>query len=296
MTNFHLDEISEQAASGRAAEIYEDIRQTLRTTQVSFVYRTLAVHESYFEAAWEALRPNASITYFERCADSLRMRMTPPMPEDVPDFEEELDEEYGYSENRIEEINRILDVYNYGNPKNLILVAALRGALGGMKIGGVSPGFDEDLKPLTGGAFTGMTTPDLLESDEAGEEINEVYEQIRRETGFGGVPSIWRALARYPELINRAWDFVREEQKKKGFEITVSLSQGAAGAAAQEFPFSVELTREKVADLGMAENEIDLIEQKLDHFIRLIPQTNVSILLLKAAIAGEGKVRRKPFA
>jgi hypothetical protein len=296
MTNLLLDEVSEQVASGRIAEIYEDIRQTIRTTQVSFIYRTLAVHERYFAAAWEALRPNASITYFERCADSLRMRMTPPMPEDVPDFEEELDEEYGYSEDRIEEINRILDVYNYSNPKNLILVAALRGALGGMKIGGVSPGFDEDLKPLSRGAFPGMTAPDLLEGDEAGEETSEVYERIRRETGFGGVPSIWRALARYPELVCRAWDFVREEQKKTGFDITVSLSQGAAGAAAQEFPYLVELTREKVEKLGIIEDEINLIEKKLDHFIRLIPQTNVSILLVKAAIAGEGKVRRKPFA
>ncbi|MDP6279945.1 MAG: hypothetical protein QGI11_15790, partial [Nitrospinota bacterium] len=69
-----------------------------------------------------------------------------------------------------------------------------------------------------------------------------------------------------------------------------------AGAAAQEFPYLVELTREKVEKLGIIEDEINLIEKKLDHFIRLIPQTNVSILLVKAAIAGEGKVRRKPFA
>ena len=83
MSGLILDEISEQAASGSTADIYEDIKQTLRTTQVNFIYRTLAVHEAYFAAAWKALRPNASITYFERCADSLRMRMTPPMPEDT---------------------------------------------------------------------------------------------------------------------------------------------------------------------------------------------------------------------
>ena len=83
MTGLLLDEISERASSGRVADIYEDIKQTLRTTQVNLIYRTLSVHEAYFAAAWEALRPNASITYFERCADSLRMRMTPPMPEDT---------------------------------------------------------------------------------------------------------------------------------------------------------------------------------------------------------------------
>ncbi|MBT4092551.1 MAG: hypothetical protein HOE85_01170, partial [Nitrospinaceae bacterium] len=140
MTDLVLDEVSEKAATGRVSEIYEDIKQTLRTTQVNFLFRSLAVHESYFAAAWEALRPNASIVYFERCADSLRMRMTPPMPEDVPDFEEELEEECDYSEEQIKEINQILDIYNYINPKNLILVDALRGTLGGVKIGGITPG------------------------------------------------------------------------------------------------------------------------------------------------------------
>ena len=295
MANLLLEEISERAATGRIAEIFEDIKQTLRTTQVNLIYRTLAVHETYFAAAWEALRPNASITYFERCADSLRMRMAPPMPEDVHDFEEELEEECGYSEEQIERINQILDVFNYINPKSLILVDALRGALAGMKIGGVEPGFEEDLKPLPRGPLPGMVLPELLGRDEAGAEINDIYDRIQRETGFGSVPSIWRALGHYPELLSRAWEFLREEQKKKGFEITVSLSQGAAGAAAQEFPYSVELSRERALELGCGEDEIDLIEQKLDHFIHLIPRTNVSILLIKAAVAGEGKVRRKPF-
>jgi hypothetical protein len=290
-----LEEISEQAASGRIAEIYEDIRQTLRTTQVNLIYRTLAVYEAYFVAAWEALRPNAGITYFERCADSLRMRMTPPMPEDVPDLEEELEEECGYSEDQIQAIDQTLNVYNYINPKSLILVAALRGALTGLKIGGVKPGFEEDLTPLPRGPHPSMITPQLLDPDQGDEKMRRFFDRLRAESGLQGVPSVWRVLGAFPEFADRAWTFVREEQKKKGFEITVSLSQGAAGAAAQEFPFPVDLTREKALGLGCTPTEMDLIEQKLSHFLQLIPHTNVSILLMKAAIAGEGKVRRKPF-
>ncbi len=293
--NTSLEEISAQAASGRVAEIYEDIRQTLRTTQVNLIYRTLAVHETYFAAAWETLRPNASITYFERCADGLRMRMAPPMPDDVPDIEEELEEECGYSEEQIAEIDAILNVYNYVNPKSLILVAALRGALNGLKIGGVKPGFDEDLEPLPRGAHPSMITPNVPDPDQADGEMRRVFDRLKEESGLRSVPSVWRALSRFPEFVERAWPFVQEEQKKKGFEITVSLSQGAAGAAAQEFPYPVDLTREKALGLGCSESELNLIEQKLSHFIHLIPQTNISILFMKAAIAGEGKVRRKPF-
>jgi hypothetical protein len=223
------------------------------------------------------------------------MRMTPPLPDDIPDIGEDLEEECGYTSEQIGQINGLLDLYNYSNPKNLILVDALRGAIAGMKMGGVKPGFSEDLEPLPRGPHPSMIRPDLLEPAKADGGAVELFERIRRETGFGSVPSIWRALARFPEFAARAWDFILEEQKKKGVEITVSLSQGAAGAAAQEFPHPAGLSRERALGLGLGEEEIDLIERKLDHFIHLIPQTNVAILLMKAAVAGEGKVRRKPF-
>ena len=134
-----LDEITEDRATGKVAAIYEDMRQVLRSTQVNLIYRTLAVHEQYFSAAWDALRPNASIAYFERCADNLRMRMAPPMPPDVPDVGEELEDNFDYTPEDIGAVDGVLDIYNDANPKNLILAAALKGALNGMRIGGVRP-------------------------------------------------------------------------------------------------------------------------------------------------------------
>ncbi len=289
-----LEEVPEEAARGRVAEIYEDLRQVLRSTQVNLLYRTLAVHETYLAAAWEALRPNASVAYFERCADSLRMRMVPPMPEDVPDHAEAL-EDLGHPEERVAEIARILDVYNYANPRNLILAAALKGALNGVKIGGVKPGFPDDLDPLPSGPPASMPTPRLVDPAKAPEKARGAFGRIRAESPGGVLASVWRAVGHWPEYVELAWAFVREEQKKKGFEITVSLSQGAAAAAAQEFPHPVGLDRARARALEISEAELDLIDKKLDHFIHLIPRTNSSILLMKAALVGEGKVRRKPF-
>ncbi|MEE9274103.1 MAG: hypothetical protein V3V62_02195, partial [bacterium] len=175
------------------------------------------------------------------------------------------------------------------------LAAALKGALNGLKIGGVKPGFEEDLKPLPQGPPASMCIPRLVNPNEVEGLLREVYESIREETGSESVASVWRALGHHPEYLELAWGFAREAQKSKGFEITVSLSQGAAAAAAQEFPHPVDLDREKAAALGCSGEEIDLIDQTLDHFIHLIPRVNVTILLLKAALLGEGRVRRKPF-
>ncbi len=288
-----LDEISEERASGRVAPVYEDLRGVLRSTQVNFIYRTLAVHETYFCAAWDALRPNASIAYFERCADNLRMRMVPPMPPDVPEVGEELEEDFDYSPEAIAAVDGVLDLYNHANPKNLILATALKGALNGMKIGGVQPGSSADTDALPAGPPASMRRETLVDPTAVSGALAALFEEIRAATG--GLGSVWRALGHYPAFLERVWPFLKEEMAKPGYRITVTQSQGAAAAAAQEFPYPVELSRERVAELGVSESEIEAIDQKLDRFIHLIPRTNSLILLMKAALVGEGRVRRKPF-
>ena len=288
-----LDEITEDRATGKVAAIYEDMRQVLRSTQVNLIYRTLAVHEQYFSAAWDALRPNASIAYFERCADNLRMRMAPPMPPDVPDVGEELEDNFDYRPEDIGAVDGVLDIYNDANPKNLILAAALKGALNGMKIGGVRPGAESDTDELPKGPPSSMRGESLVDPAAVDASLGALYEEIRETTG--GLGSVWRALGHHPAFLERVWPFLKEEMAKAGYRITVTQAQGAAAAAAQEFPFAVDLSRERVAALGLSESEIDVIDQKLDRFIHLIPRTNTLVLLMKAALVGEGKVRRKPF-
>ncbi len=293
MNSIAFDEITEERATGRVAAIYEDMRQVLRSTQVNLIYRTLAVHEDYFCAAWDALRPNASIAYFERCADNLRMRMAPPMPPDVPDVGEELEDDFDYSPEDIEAVNGVLDIYNDANPKNLILVAALKGTLNGMKIGGIRPGSEADTSALPTGPPATMRAENLVDPAGVDDSLGAIFREIREATG--GLGSVWRALGHHPAFLERVWPFLKEEMAKAGYLITVTQAQGAAAAAAQEFPFAVELSRQQVAGMGLTESEIDVIDQKLDRFIHLIPRTNTLVLLMKAALVGEGRVRRKPF-
>ncbi|MDA1001026.1 MAG: hypothetical protein O2807_11010 [bacterium] len=291
MAELGLEEIPEDSATGRVSEIYADIRAVMRTTHVGYFFRALAVHETYFEAAWAALRPNAAISYFDRVADGVRMRTIPPMPEDVPDLEEEL-EDAGYSRDQIETIDGLFDLYNDESPKTLMLAAALKGTLNGLKIGGIAPGFARDLEARPQGPPASMRVPAL---DPTGDGAAAGLASIRREMGFAGLPDIWRALAAYPECLERAWAFVREEWGKKGFEITVRLAQGAAAAAAQEFPHPVEASQAALRGAGCSDDELNVIEKKIDQFIHMVPVTNVAIILMKAALVGEGRVRRKPF-
>ena len=279
-------EVTEEQADGRIREIFSDVQSVIRSTQVGSLYRSLAVHENIFVQFWEKVRNNLTSQYFERCAQNVRMRMIPPMPEDVPDFEEELlDEEY--DDEKILSISRILDMYNYLGPKDLIFAIALKASLNGIGIGGTSPGSEYDLEVIPLGPPVEMPLPVLIDPKNLSDDfLNGVLAEKNEKV----IPDVWRALSNFPEFLKLISSFVLEQRSQKGFEITVDLSKGAAAAAAQEFPYEFVLETQK-----LSKDEILVLDQKLDCFIQVIPQTNVMIHLLRASLLGESRVRRDPF-
>jgi hypothetical protein len=279
-------EVTEEQADGRIREIFSDVQSVIRSTQVGSLYRSLAVHENIFVQFWEKVRNNLTSQYFERCAQNVRMRMIPPMPEDVPDFEEELlDEEY--DDEKILSISRILDMYNYLGPKDLIFAIALKASLNGIGIGGTSPGSEYDLEVIPLGPPVEMPLPVLIDPKNLSDDfLNGVLAEKNEKV----IPDVWRALSNFPEFLKLISSFVLEQKSQKGFEITVDLSKGAAAAAAQEFPYEFVLETQK-----LSKDEILVLDQKLDCFIQVIPQTNVMIHLLRASLLGESRVRRDPF-
>ena len=279
-------EVTEEQADGRIREIFSDVQSVIRSTQVGSLYRSLAVHENIFVQFWEKVRNNLTSQYFERCAQNVRMRMIPPMPEDVPDFEEELlDEEY--DDEKILSISRILDMYNYLGPKDLIFAIALKASLNGIGIGGTSPGSEYDLEVIPLGPPVEMPLPVLIDPKNLSDDfLNGVLAEKNEKV----IPDVWRALSNFPEFLKLISSFVLEQKSQKGFEITVDLSKGAAAAAAQEFPYEFVLETQE-----LSKDEILVLDQKLDCFIQVIPQTNVMIHLLRASLLGESRVRRDPF-
>ncbi len=279
-------EIKQEEASGRVREIFSDIESVIRSTQVGFMFRSLAVHEEIFILFWERVRNNLTCQYFERCAQNIRMRMIPPMPEDVPDFEEELIDK-GYDDDKILSISRILDMYNYLGPKDLIFAISLKASLNGMSIGGTFPGSEYDLETLPLGPLEEMPNPVLMEPKNISDNF---LDAVLGEDKKKAIPDVWRALSNYPEFSELIAPFVLEQKSQEGYKITIKLSKGAAAAAAQELPYEFVLDTMK-----HNKDEISELDKKLDYFIQIISATNVMIHLLRASLLGESRVRRDPF-
>ena len=60
-------EIPETEATGKIAEIYDDIRQTLDMSMVNTIWRNLALQEEVLEWVWYSLKPiykNGSVRHY----------------------------------------------------------------------------------------------------------------------------------------------------------------------------------------------------------------------------------------
>ena len=60
-------EIPETEATGKVAEIYDDIRQTLDMSMVNTIWRNLALQEEVLEWVWYSLKPiykNGSVRHY----------------------------------------------------------------------------------------------------------------------------------------------------------------------------------------------------------------------------------------
>ena len=77
-------EISEIEATGKVAEIYNDIRQTLDMSMVNTIWRNLALQEEVLEWVWYSLKPiykNGSVRHYaSKLRSQINLDDVCPMP------------------------------------------------------------------------------------------------------------------------------------------------------------------------------------------------------------------------
>src|SRR6185437_1808568 len=78
--------IAETAASGEVAEIYSDIRATLRTSVVNLIWRNLATMPGALRWTWSTVRPlyvGAAAPHAEAVRHTLSLPDVPPVSADT---------------------------------------------------------------------------------------------------------------------------------------------------------------------------------------------------------------------
>ncbi len=111
-----------------------------------------------------------------------------------------------------------------------------------------------------------MATVKLIEYEEAGPEVREVYDDIMATRQIDWVNNFWKALAVQPDLLRRTWEGVKEVMApgaldplvKEMFYVAVSVTNGCKycinshTAAARKKGLTDEMLAELMAVVGMA--------------------------------------------
>ena len=187
-----LDAISEADATGETAQLFAEIRTTMRLPLLTSIWRVLAGVDGGLPPVWEAARPIFDSGFPDLFLAKLRNAATWPIP---PKAEKIHLEALGLSRSERTVIRNIIDVYTRSNSLNLLVLTAL--------IADPAGKLPDDIPSVE--AMSIPKIPDLLDRNDIDEATWQLLLEINR---FGGSPdepglaTLWRHLAYWPTFLS----------------------------------------------------------------------------------------------
>tara|TARA_R110002074_G_scaffold333844_1_gene504067 strand:- start:5922 stop:6851 length:930 start_codon:yes stop_codon:yes gene_type:complete len=198
--------VPEHLADAELTEVYQDLKATLAVPWVGVITQAVAHYRPFFIEAWKRFQPSARTHYFERHCDAIRLRAWEEMAGafDIRPQSQQLTA-LGYSDRELAEIRATLDIFDYGNPKYLVLATAIKESLcKGRRLGGREGRNGRDKMPRSPICQTGPI-PVMVEEHHALSGLQAVYEDIKATLELPFVNSDYKAMARWPSYLELAW-------------------------------------------------------------------------------------------
>ena len=265
-----LPTIEEDEATGEIAQLYDDVRATVRSTFVPTVIRALAVHPWYLAAAWTALKPNLATVAAESvagdlrvaCVERLKLLVGAARPPAI-----------ALPEPARAEIRGVLETFFYVVPKFVVAVTALHEAWVGRPIPGrpTPPG-----RTLPRGAPASMPAVPLVPADTPDPRLRGIFQAVGLMLGRPEVPTLYRTLARWPDYLEAVWESIADARLLADYRAAVpSLIQGVA-TGCRRFPHAVALDRVQ-AERSLDADAVSAVETILVTYQRDMPETLLQI-------------------
>jgi hypothetical protein len=189
-----LPAIAEHEASGEIADLYADIRATLRVSAINYVWRHIATIDGGLRWAWEAARPVFLSGQVE--AECRHMMAGLDFPA-LPPLTERALELVGVDEEGCDQVCAILDTYNRGNMLNMVSLSALLADP-------MEPPLGE--RPGSDLPSTSVTMPPIPEMEDLPPAVAEQVEVLNRMGAKPGpnrvVASIYKHVALWPGYLS----------------------------------------------------------------------------------------------
>ncbi|NIO40925.1 MAG: hypothetical protein GTO41_12545, partial [Burkholderiales bacterium] len=227
-TDFSYDPVTavdEATATGKTAEIFADIRETMGIPLITSIWRGLAGMGESLDTVWKATKPIYLSGHTELALARVIDQTGLPIPEPLAPTQLAC---IGISGTDLTAIRTIIDAYNRSNGMNLVALAALISQPAAEREHNLARSLPK------WSAFPALKSREQLDDD--------TWDLIRHVNAFGApgieahVATLWRHLGHWPNLLSLVYSAFAPKQ-----------ADGAISAAACRM---VELTRQQAKRLA----------------------------------------------
>lgn len=187
-----------------------------------------------------------------------------------------------------------LEAFNYGNPKLLLIAAALHRAIGGITTGG--NGDTESSHDNFGDRVIRKIDINPLYEDTAPEGVRAIYEEIRSTLDVPIVNTDYMTVANWPGFLRLAWNDLLQFTDNPLYEDGKETLFGFSYQAADRFAYPVKMGPDEMESVGVQEEDFDAIEDMIRLFARLIPGLVLNVVEMRLVVEDLLEINRGEFA
>lgn len=280
--------VPEHRADAALGEIYRDLKATFGVPWVGVITQAVAHYRPFFAQAWGRFAGSARTHGFERRCDAIRLLSWQrvgasfPMHDQGPRLRA-----LGYSERELAQIRAVLDAFDYGNPKYLVLATAIKeGLLTGNSFGG---GAVDALDRLPRAPLAQTEPiPVMVEEHHAGESLAALYADLKRTLQLPFVNSDYKAMARWPSYLQLAWSDLKPCIGSPAYGEARRQVHALALAAVDGLPVAYHMGRQQALQAGLSPDQVDELVQVIRLFQWLLSGLVLNVTYFKQALGEAG--------
>lgn len=272
--------VSEGEAKGETAQIFAELKETLGIPHVSMAFRILASYPRFFTLFWKCARPMLETGEFFTAAEQIRVQGYDQVKSgfSVPDLHAKLTE-LGFTERAQEEVQDVVNLYEYVNPVLVLVMAALKDGFEhpeGASKHGILPAHHP----------SHPARPILVDERLAPEPTRKLYEDIKKTMGTPYLNTSYITFGRWPDFLREYWDSLKPIIGTAAYEQQRAGLRQFALAAANDLPETIHLSKTNLEEAGVGEEERSLVLQTINFFLDLLSKQVLNIAFAKVALEG----------
>jgi len=272
--------VSESEAKGDTAQIYAELKETLGIPHVSLAFRILASYPRFFSLFWKCARPMLETGEFFSSAEQIRVQGYSQVKSGfaVPDLRTKL-AEMEFTQRAQEEVQDVVDLYEYVNPVLLLVMAALM------------DGFEHPEGVVKHGTLPAHhpshpARPILVDERLAPDPTRKLYDDIKQTMGTPYLNTSYITFGRWPDFLREFWSSLKPIIGTPHYEQNRATLRAFALGAANDLPETIHLSQHTLDRAGVGEEERSMVFQTIHFFLDLLSKQVLNIAFAKVALEG----------